>query len=814
MNRKTALLFLSFIVALSLILPGALPEAFQHAYANSTDAVKASPVRTDRQDIVVEGEEKLIVQELIENRTTFSKDYEMNDGSISKEISLVPMHYEDANGDFQEIDTSLVHQSELSLAKVTPSIDANSYVEAIVQENKRSNMKNSKLNAASKSKSSFLAPEVPFYSNIPADFSQGYSIEKEGERFTFIPLQANQAIGAVDSKEKNKIVYTNVWKDTDVELIVTEYGIKENIILHSSDAPAQFEFIYKNETASDSSDESKLHLLPSWLIDANGTTRDVESKFITRGADTIIQVKWDNKGLVYPITIDPTSTITPNLTLFVDRLQPTKSFTFDPIMKAGGPTQQYISYFRFLLKDIFPEGTTFNSAKVHLFMDKVEKVSGSSEIYNYIALAQTDRELSPGATYNDRPSTNNNYPKSNFVAMAPQTYAVFDVTNAVKDSHSKKMNYVSLMTVTPYSGVTTNIIEFLTPWQSDKSKTLKIVINYGSSNSAPQVSFTSVVKNDDNSVSLNWQLNNSPLQEQVKYEIFPLKGTWQTDGIISVQSNEKSYRTQRLGAGDWSFAVRSFNGTVWSEWSFTNYISIINPKSEYIYNQSNQLIKISHYDGVTTNFTYDKNGNLTKRNNMGTSSTAMIPDGNPVEWISRSGVSSFTDGYNDFIYNVTSEKEPERDIRSVYYYKDANFLYVMLELGRISNYPLLLPHGYDNDNYFIYLPTSSSANPKATYSRNGTALGIDAKYEIASWHPDDVTVHHINDNGWAWKWTGGYEFDGLSSKYQVLYQDATRLTTSAILELKVPLSQIPDANLTKMVVIAASDSKDVDIAKK
>ncbi|MEK4297355.1 hypothetical protein [Paenibacillus sp. FSL R5-0914] len=53
--------------------------------------------------------------------------------------------------------------------------------------------------------------------------------------------------------------------------------------------------------------------------------------------------------------------------------------------------------------------------------------------------------------------------------------------------------------------------------------------------------------------------------------------------------------------------------------------------------------------------------------------------------------------------------------------------------------------------------------------------------------------------------------DGIGSK-RIL--NSGNMATSAILELRIPLSAIPNADLSKAVIIAASDTVDVDIVQK
>lgn len=145
------------------------------------------------------------------------------------------------------------------------------------------------------------------------------------------------------------------------------------------------------------------------------------------------------------------------------------------------------------------------------------------------------------------------------------------------------------------------------------------------------------------------------------------------------------------------------------------------------YDASNRLKLMEHPDGPIVEFTYDNNGNMVKKIPVSTTTVKKsIADGNPIEWTYNRNT-YIADNRKDFINTGLDTQEPERDIQGVYYNTDSTYLYVMIELGRTKEHDLLNPHGYDNDNYFIYL---SSPQVGSNFTRNNTLC--QGKYPLRS----------------------------------------------------------------------------------
>lgn len=238
--------------------------------------------------------------EIINLRTSNSKHFRQADGSITAVISLEDVHYEDQYGNFQEINTQLVDESEFGALQLPISKEVAKDHEAISKLNRQM-----KIDTAH---SGFRTLQTPFDASVPKHFDKGYSIGKGDNKLSFIPVGANPARGEL-LPENHAIVYRNVWPSTDVKLTVKAAGIKEDLILKDEGAPRIFSFKVEG-TLADNWSSGELQILPAYLIDAQGVQRDVVQEIRRNGSETFIDLKPNTDGLSYPIIVDPTVTAT------------------------------------------------------------------------------------------------------------------------------------------------------------------------------------------------------------------------------------------------------------------------------------------------------------------------------------------------------------------------------------------------------------------------------------------------------------------------------------------------------------------------
>ncbi|MFC0211111.1 DNRLRE domain-containing protein [Paenibacillus chartarius] len=245
---------------------------------------------------------RTVVREAYEKRTKNSKHFLMSDGSYKAVITKEDLNYIDENGKWQTIAPQLVEEGQSLLSNLNEQTN-NSIDPGLVSS--------SLLSSTNKDKKRpfFRVKQVPYDAIIWRDYSKGYSIKKEGDNLTFVPVGARSVVGSVYSN--NVIMFEDAWHAVDVELKLLNTGIKETLILKDASASSNFSFEITGAISSDLK-TNQLVLWPAWLIDANGVTRDVSQTLRTQGKKKFIDLKANLEGLKFPIYVDPTVTIVSN----------------------------------------------------------------------------------------------------------------------------------------------------------------------------------------------------------------------------------------------------------------------------------------------------------------------------------------------------------------------------------------------------------------------------------------------------------------------------------------------------------------------
>lgn len=252
------------------------------------------------------------VGEMLNKRTPNSKTWMNFDGSYTTEIHASVVHYQDENGNLQNINTDLYDEADFDSIDFPVASDGDSlFFEA---RDKAENEK--KRNRLNRDNFDFQGLKVPFETKLPRNIKRGYSIGKGASKLKFIPVDASPSKGYV---EGNKITYQDAWNDTDLILEVLPDGIKETIILKSERAPFNFSFEVQGNL------EGEMKIQPPWLQDAEGTKRDVVQGVSELEGKIFLNLAADVSGLVYPIEIDPTVIIS----TFVKEINVTTQATYN-----------------------------------------------------------------------------------------------------------------------------------------------------------------------------------------------------------------------------------------------------------------------------------------------------------------------------------------------------------------------------------------------------------------------------------------------------------------------------------------------------
>ena len=222
------------------------------------------------------------VSELTDLRTATAKLWLNANGTTTAEIFSGPVYYQDSDGTWKEIDTSLV------------SSDSGYSV-----------LKNS------------------FRTQLAAQAAGWHLMELNGVPFTFRADAANSSSGTVDG---NTITYPDAWPSVDLRYSVLPTGIKEELVLRAAPLTQEFRFIIRPgglrpaETGdggidfTDGGGRPVIQALAPFMYDSKGWHSWSIKSTITANRDGSLVVcvrpdpAWLSKAS-YPVVLDPTDTI-------------------------------------------------------------------------------------------------------------------------------------------------------------------------------------------------------------------------------------------------------------------------------------------------------------------------------------------------------------------------------------------------------------------------------------------------------------------------------------------------------------------------
>lgn len=260
-------------------------------------------------EIVESGDNALTAQkdiiEMTDMRTASVKYFRLEDGGYYAAQYDSAVHYQDENGDWQDIDNTLaVSGSEITTSnakiKFAKKTTGNSSLFTLHDGNRKLTMS---LDGAAKK----VAGEI---TNHETEF---------GEDAT--KLQKMTTLDKINAS----VIYRDILPGVDLEYVVTGLNIKENIIVkeQSSNYSYSFTMQLNNLTAilnekgeiiiSEPSSDEALYIIPAPVMwDANNVTSDKATMSLTdhgNGKYTLVVTAdsaWMNaEERVYPVTIDP-----------------------------------------------------------------------------------------------------------------------------------------------------------------------------------------------------------------------------------------------------------------------------------------------------------------------------------------------------------------------------------------------------------------------------------------------------------------------------------------------------------------------------
>ncbi|WP_127585104.1 fibronectin type III domain-containing protein [Paenibacillus koleovorans] len=291
-------------LAIGQIVPELKSVQLDEENMNHLNFIKYSTGSKDIENIEISEslgfvEGKKIVRELPELRNQTSKQFLLEDGSFVAYISSEPIHYEDEDGNYQEVKTKLVDEEFIEAVRnVKISREAAKHLPKVIDRTIIAKEKNNL------SEGYFRTLQTNYHSLLPKQYSDGYSISRGNDTLTFIPLTANNSLGVMNAVYDNQIKYYEVWKSTDVLLEANTRGIKESIILRDDTAPKLFSFEVEGNIMDDFS-AGQLQISPAFVEDSNGTIRLVKQSLRKESNRTYLDLIINTEGLSYPMVLDP-----------------------------------------------------------------------------------------------------------------------------------------------------------------------------------------------------------------------------------------------------------------------------------------------------------------------------------------------------------------------------------------------------------------------------------------------------------------------------------------------------------------------------
>lgn len=303
MNKKRwALKTISALLSVILVLQ-IIPMELVAQAVETSQKLSSAPVVQD-----VLSEQAEIVPETEEKQDAFTKTFSRADGSMVDIISSEPVHYYE-DGEWKDIDNTLVKKNvdgqvvwqnkENSFTVNLPdTIESDSFVSLQDGKNK-----------------------ISFRINGVEAEQQAKIIASSKQK-----LSKEETVLSVDDN-LSQIRYNDIAANTDVEYLVTETGLKENIILSSVPTTGYFvSFTFTapgmtwnvNNDNSISFFNSELEevftmLTPYMFDDSGATSEDIKVDVYRSREGNIIKYtpsfEWlSDKSRVYPVTVDPSFT--------------------------------------------------------------------------------------------------------------------------------------------------------------------------------------------------------------------------------------------------------------------------------------------------------------------------------------------------------------------------------------------------------------------------------------------------------------------------------------------------------------------------
>lgn len=432
------------------------------------------------------------MQEVLSKRSMYAKHFRNPDGTITAHISLAPVHYRDEQGQWQDIDLTIVPQRNWEFEYAVKKNNFRAYF------NDSTDIENATL--------------------------ASFEIKNRNGDWRWINYKLFGASPTGHSYVDNRFKFENVFPNIDLEYIVTPIRLKENIIIKEPVNEFSFTFTLKMSEGLQLNlrDDGRIDFIDTdtgetlWYIakpcaeDAEGRqTFGVEYSLgkqnyngIEYDAVTVTVTDTDFlASAVYPVVVDPTTTKYVTYDAYVDSIQSDSNYGDSSALyvrnEPDGP--EYISYLK------CPPTSDING-----YITKIELAIWYSYIWNHgtIYVKEVTSYWSESTvTYNTRPSIGSTITSFHSDDADITGRYIIDVTGA-------NLQYGLALTVPKGS----TFVRFDSAEHSS-GKNPRFMITYNESPTTPTLTAPNGGETWDTVHTITWNASTDPEGDSITYEI-------------------------------------------------------------------------------------------------------------------------------------------------------------------------------------------------------------------------------------------------------------------------------------------------------
>ena len=393
--------------------------------------------------------EQMNRKELTEARTSNRKVFENQDHSRTVEIYLDPVHYQDTDGSWKEMDDTLEAMTEESPGGSAGNMD---------QEDPEGGNDEAIDGNGNKVTVGFTNKkgDLSIFLNMVSDPDKTAILTKGDKKLSW-GLEGSNSVKA-DKSGNNKIVYPNVFENTDLQCRIHGEGVKEDLILHNVNAlKTDYACVYKmtgvypvqesgRVSFMDENEEPVFCVHAPCMKDADGKqSENIRLELEELGEDLCrITFSPDRQWLEseersYPVRIDPVTTTSKKTKdiqdAHVSSLYEEDNFQQSIILKTMGGDEIQRSFMQFVLPELKTGDMVVNArlVLVSLATDKKERTVEVHEVLHPWKSGQINWYNKP--MYSDTIEDLCTYEGDK------QKYITMDITRMVKSWYQKGSNH-------------------------------------------------------------------------------------------------------------------------------------------------------------------------------------------------------------------------------------------------------------------------------------------------------------------------------------------------------------------------------------